>query len=98
MTNEEFDKEVLASELPVLVDFGADWCGPCRHMEPIIDELAINSTGKLLVIKVNTDKAQEVATRFNINAVPTFIAFKNGTEVGRLMGIQTANKLKEMCS
>jgi thioredoxin 1 len=80
-------KEVISSDTPVLVDFYADWCGPCKAMNPIIKEVAKEVQGKARVIKVNIDQAQDAANFFNVNAVPTFMIFRNGEAVWRHSGM-----------
>jgi thioredoxin 2 len=85
---EDFDATVLGSAAPVLVDFFADWCGPCKMVAPLIDEIAHTYTGKLLVAKVDTDHAPGVAQRYGIRSIPTLILFKHGAEVGRSVGFE----------
>jgi thioredoxin 1 len=79
--------ELIRSDKPVLVDFYADWCGPCKSMEPVIKEVAKSVTGKTRVIKVNIDRNQQTARDFNVSAVPTFILFKNGNVLWRHPGM-----------
>lgn len=80
-------KEIIQSPEPVLVDFYADWCGPCKAMNPVIKEVAKEVQGKARVIKVDIDKAQSAAIQYNVNAVPTFMIFKNGQAVWRHSGM-----------
>jgi len=82
----DFDAEVLKSSLPVLVDFYAPWCGPCRQMAPVLEEIARDYAGRLKVVKVNVDEAQETAVRWRVLGVPTFILFKGGEESYRRTG------------
>ena len=86
VTDGTFDEEVLKSELPVLVDFWAVWCAPCRMIEPIVEELAVEKKGKLKIAKVNVDMNQEIAARFGIRSIPTLLVFKNGELVDQLIG------------
>ncbi|NJD18804.1 MAG: thioredoxin [Gemmatimonadetes bacterium] len=88
VTEEDFDATVLGSGAPVLADFYADWCGPCRTVAPVVDEIAQAHLGKLLVVKVDTDRAPAVAQRFGIRSIPTLIVFKDGAEVGRSVGFE----------
>jgi thioredoxin 1 len=81
-----FDESVLQADLPVLVDFWAEWCGPCRMMAPMIDEIAETHAAKLRVVKVNIDEAGEVATRYDIMSVPTFAVFVGGELVKQIPG------------
>ena len=85
---EDFEKTVLQATAPVLVDFYADWCGPCKILAPMIDEIAGKNVGRLVVAKVDTDRAQQVAAEYEIRGVPTVILFKEGKEVERSMGIE----------
>lgn len=86
LTDAEFEQTVLQSDVPVVVDFWAPWCGPCRAIAPILDKLATEYEGRLLITKVNTDEDQQWAGQFGIQGIPTLIVFKNGEEVERLVG------------
>jgi thioredoxin 1 len=86
-SNKEPFQELIQSSMPVLVDFYADWCGPCKAMNPVIQEVAKNVQGRARVIKVNIDKSQSASIQFNVNAVPTFMIFKNGKTVWRHSGM-----------
>lgn len=96
LTKDNFKKEVLESEVPVLVDFFAVWCGPCKMMLPIVEELAKEAGGRFKVAKVNVDEANDLAQEYEVMSIPTFIIFKNGKEVGRVMGAQAKEKLLEL--
>jgi thioredoxin 2 len=85
---EDFDDTVLKASVPVLVDFYADWCGPCKIVAPLVDELASEHLGKILVAKVDTDKAPEVAAKYEIRSIPTLIIFRDGAEIERSMGFE----------
>ena len=87
LTLENFEAEVIQSDKPVLVDFFAPWCGPCRMLSPIIDEIAEERTD-VKVCKINTDEQEELAMRFGIMSIPTLIVFKNGEGVKKTMGVQ----------
>jgi len=97
-TGANFQVEVLKSDKPVLVDFWAPWCGPCRMMAPIVDELAEELGSKLKVGKLNVDENQAMAQQFNIMSIPTFLVFKNGTVVEQLVGGMTKEAMKDKLS
>ena len=82
LSSSDFDEEVLKSDIPVLVDFFADWCGPCKMMAPIVEQLATEYTGKLKVGQVNVDDNPDLAGKYGVMSIPTFIIFKNGEIVG----------------
>lgn len=88
VTEEDFDATVLGSAAPVLVDFYADWCAPCKLVVPLLDELAHEHTGEVLVAKVDTDHAPGVAQRYGIRSIPTLILFRDGAEVARSLGFE----------
>jgi thioredoxin 1 len=93
LNEQNFDTEVTKSTLPVLVDFWAEWCGPCKMMSPIIDQVATELNGKLKVGKVNVDNAQELAAQFNIMSIPTMIVFKGGKPVNMVVGAMSKDQL-----
>jgi thioredoxin 2 len=86
LNDESFTRTIEAAEVPVLVDFYADWCGPCKVMAPSVDEIAATYQGRALVAKLDTDRAQRTASSFNIRGIPTTIVFKGGREVSRQSG------------
>jgi len=96
LSDATFDRVVRETSLPILVDFYADWCGPCRMMAPAVDELARTSTGHALVAKLDTDASQKVASRYQIRGIPTVIVFRNGREARRQSGVMPLAALREM--
>ncbi len=96
LSSENFKEEVLNSEKPVLVDFYADWCGPCNAMAPVIEELAKELEGKAKVGKVNVDENSDIAVEYNVMSIPTLIIFKNGKEEKRLVGLRDKEELLSM--
>ena len=94
-TDQNFDSEVLKSSTPVLVDFWAEWCGPCRAMAPVLDRLAAERRTQLQVGKVNTDENQQLAGQLGIRSIPTLILFKNGKEVARRAGASDLRSLSQ---
>lgn len=96
LTDSNFEQEVLKSDVPVLVDFWAPWCGPCQMMGPFIEEIASESTGKAKVGKLNVDENQVIAGRYQVMSIPTFLVFKNGEVVDKMVGGMPKEKLQEM--
>lgn len=88
LNDANFESEVLKSDLPVLVDFFAEWCGPCKMTGPIIEELAKELEGKVKVVEVNVDQAQQISQKYNVMSVPTLILFKNGQVVKQMVGFR----------
>ncbi len=92
LNSDNFEEEVLKSEEPVVVDFWAPWCGPCRVLGPVIEELAEELKGKAKVAKLNVDDNQQLAAEYEVRGIPTVIVFKNGQPVERIVGIQPKEK------
>jgi thioredoxin 1 len=95
ITDENFETEVKGSDVPVLLDFWAEWCMPCKMLAPVIDEIADDFAGKIKVGKLDTDNAREAALEFGISAIPTLILFNKGEIVNRFVGLQQKADLVE---
>lgn len=96
LTDDNFENEVLKSSVPVLVDFTATWCGPCKALAPIVDDLAKQYNGKVKVAKLDIDDSPETPSRLGIRGVPTVIVFKGGREVGRQVGLASKAKIEAL--
>ena len=97
VNSQNFEEEVIKSEKPVLIDFYADWCGPCKMLSPIIDEIA-EENSEIKVVKVNVDDSQDLAMKYQVMSIPTLVVIKNGEEVNRSVGLidkaQVVNLIK----
>lgn len=95
VTSENFEKEVLQSDKTVLVDFYADWCGPCKMLSPVVDSVA-NENEDIKVVKVNVDNAQDLAIKYQVMSIPTLVVIKNGQEINRSVGVVSKSQIEEM--
>ena len=98
VTDANFDSEVLKAGTPVLVDFWAPWCGPCRAVAPAVDAIASEFSGRVKVVKLNTDEEQQVAIKYGVGSIPTLMVFKNGEMVERVLGVRPKGELAAMVS
>ena len=95
-TDENFNEEVLASNIPVVVDFYADWCGPCKMLAPVIEALAGELEGKVKIGKLNVDDASETARQYGIMSIPTLLYFKNGEVVNKTVGVVSKTEIEQI--
>ncbi len=95
-TTANFEAEVLKADKPVLVDFYADWCGPCKMMAPVVESLAAELDGVAYVGKLNVDENEEIAMKYSVMTIPTLMVFKNGTMVNKVIGVQPKEAIEKM--
>ena len=98
VTDDSFDIEVIKADLPVLVDFWAPWCGPCKAVAPVVDDLSKEYEGRLKVVKLNTDENPNIAAQYGISGIPTLILFKGGEVVDRIVGFVPKSAITSMIS
>ena len=94
LTDQNFSSDVLSSKTPILVDFWAEWCGPCKMLAPVLDELAIEYNGRVSIGKVNIDDHQVLAAKYGVTAIPTLLLFKNGQVTEQIVGLRSKRDLK----
>jgi thioredoxin 1 len=96
LDSSNFDSTLAGTDLPVLVDFHAEWCGPCKMLGPVVEQVAVAKAGEALVAKVDIDAARDIATRYRITSIPTLIVFKGGEPVATARGVQTKAAIESM--
>ncbi len=96
LTDSDFEQVITNSNIPVLVDFYADWCGPCKMAAPIVEQISTELEGKALVCKANIDKCSAAASKYNVASIPCFVAFNNGTESRRQVGFSGKDAIKNL--
>lgn len=96
VTDNDFDEKVLESKIPVLVDFYADWCGPCKMAEPVLEELSEEYKGKALLVKINVDENKQIPGKYGVMSIPTTVLVRNGEEINRQVGFAGKNAFEEL--
>mgnify|MGYP005767315233 CR=1 FL=1 len=96
LNEKNFEEEVLKSDKTILIDFWASWCGPCKMMSPVVDEIAEEMNGTVKVCKINIDEEQNLAVKYNVMSIPTFVVIKAGKEIGRTIGVQDKEEIKKL--
>jgi len=97
VNDSDFSKEILESDIPVLVDFWTSWCGPCQAIAPVIEELAKEYEGKIKVVKINVEENPQTPRQYSVRGIPTLILFKRGSVLDQVVGVVPKGKLRQMC-